>query len=210
MRTGSERIRTIVKQLRTFSRHDESEIKAIDLHESIDSALTLLEHRFKATDNRAEITIKRRYSDLPSIECYASLLNRAIFNLLDNAIEAFDRAEPSTVGPYITLHTRKHKDQVILAIINNGPPIPDEYQKRIFDPFFTTQPIGKGTGLGCTLSYQIVVEQHHGRLSCHSSPGCETCFVIELPLRQTAATATQKSLTKPGAVTDATKLSTAT
>jgi len=197
MRTGTERIKDIVKQLRTFSRHDEAELKKIDLHQNIDSTLAILEHRLQTTQHRAAITIQRQYGDLPKVECYASMLNRAILNLLENAIEALDRAESDTDSPYITVHTRRNQEHVILAIANNGPPIPAEDQKRIFDPFFTTQAIGQGTGLGCTLSHQIVVEQHHGSLNCHSSPGCETCFVIELPIQQSAVQETTKSIESP-------------
>ncbi|MFK8185067.1 MAG: ammonium transporter [Phormidesmis sp.] len=195
MKTGTERIRAIVKQLRTFSCHDEAELKTVDLHVNIESTLVLINHRLQSTDHRPAITVRRHYDDIPQVECYVSALNQAILKILTNAIEAFDRdmADGDLTAslvqqktPYIAIHTRQQDANIILSIVNNGPPIAEADQKRIFDPFFTTQPVGMGTGLGCTLSHQIIVEHHHGRLSCHSAPGSETSFVIEIPIQQTA------------------------
>lgn len=202
MQTGTDRIRTIVKELRNFSRHDESDLKSVDLHDSLDSALMVLAHRLKPTSTRPTISIDKQYGELPAVECYAGALNRAILSLLTNAVDAFDRAAnrsiPQTVSPAIpsvisqvtefpciTLITQQKGKQIFLAISNNGPHIPEDQQKQIFDPFFTTQPIGQGTGLGCTISYQIITEQHHGQLTCHSTADQDTCFMIEIPLVQT-------------------------
>ena len=110
-----------------------------------------------------------------------------------NAIDAFDRQanHKATQGlsqaiapPKIILKTQSDSTSLRLSISNNGPHIPTEDQKKIFDPFFTTQPIGQGTGLGCTISYQTIVEQHRGRISCQSVKGKLTRFTLELPLHQ--------------------------
>ena len=196
MKAGTERIRTIVKQLRSFSRYDESEFKTVDLHSGIDSTLVMVAHRLEATAHRPAIQINCKYGKLPAIDCYASSLNRALLNIITNAIDAFDRAanEASFQGtkncpqsPQITIKTRFHQERIFVAISNNGPAISENNLKQIFDPFFTTQPVGKGTGLGCTISYQIIVEQHHGQLSCVSRSDTGVCFFLELPAQQPAA-----------------------
>lgn len=194
MKAGTERIRNIVQQLRSFSHHDESAFKAVDLHSGLENTIAMLSARLQETARRPAIQIKRQYGALPTVECYASSLNRVFLNLLTNAIDAFDRAANEAIvqgktnailSPQIYLKTRANQGRVLLSISNNGPIIPEDELKQIFDPFFTTQPVGKGTGLGCTISYQIVTEQHHGQLSCLSKTGQGVCFLVELPIKQT-------------------------
>ncbi len=191
MHLGAERIKEIVKSLRTFSRLDEAEMKAIDLHESLDSTLMILHSRLKAKAPRAEIAIVKRYGDLPPVDCYAGQLNQVFMNLISNAIDALEErdakcspeaiaAEPSQIA----IATKTVDNKVRIEIADNGVGIPAETVSRIFDPFFTTKPVGKGTGLGLSISYQIVTEKHRGRLSCQSQPGKGTRFAIEIPQRQ--------------------------
>ena len=187
MQVGTKRIRAIVKELRTFSRHDEASLKSVDVHTGLDSCLRLIARRLEATSKRGTITILKRYGQLPPVECYASELNRAFLHILTNAIDAFDNSgRQANVGPLseptIILQTRQLKTNIQISISNNGPHIPTDVLKKIFDPFFTTHPVGQATGLGCTISHQIVVGQHHGKLYCHSKEGGLTFFVIELPL----------------------------
>lgn len=192
MKVGTERIRQIVLSLRNFSRHDESEMKKVDIHEGIDSTLLILQHRFKAQPTRPEIELIKEYGELPKVECYPGQLNQVFMNVLSNAIEALEmegersgvRTEPLT--PKIKISTQKmpEKSYILIKISDNGPGMSVEVKSRIFDPFFTTKPVGKGTGLGLSLGYKIVVEKHGGALHCISEPGKGTEFWMEIPISQ--------------------------
>ncbi|MDX2243909.1 MAG: ATP-binding protein [Leptolyngbyaceae cyanobacterium bins.302] len=208
MQLGTDRIRQIVLSLRNFSRMDEAAYKAVDLHEGIDSTLLILQHRLKAGHERPEIKIIKEYDQLPLVECYAGQLNQVFMNILVNAIDALEESlvigdssfandKSSTTNdpeqrtqdqipiPTITIRTSVvDAGWVEVAIADNGGGIPKDVQQRIFDPFFTTKPLGKGTGMGMSISYQIVTEKHGGKLECFSTPGEGTEFVIRIPLRQ--------------------------
>jgi PAS domain S-box-containing protein len=192
MKVGSERICEIVRSLRSFSRLAEAEMKAVDIHEGIDSTLMILQNRLKAQGKYPEIKVIKDYGNLPKVECYAGQLNQVFMNLLTNAIDAIYEQnqkrslEEIKVNPsIIKLHTEIINDQqVAIKIADNGPGMTQQVKQRLFDPFFTTKPIGVGTGLGLSISYQIVVEKHQGKLHCLSEVGQGTEFVIEIPLRQ--------------------------
>ncbi len=188
MRMGTERIREIVKSLRSFSRLDEADVKSVNIHEGIDSTLMILQNRIKAKSDRSEIQIIKHYGEVPAIECFAGQLNQVFMNILANAIDALEdklRHETSpTVPPTITITTAIQGDRVVIRFADNGVGIPAAIQAQIFDPFFTTKPVGKGTGMGMSISYQIVTEKHGGQLACHSLPGQGSEFVIQIPLQQ--------------------------
>ncbi len=195
MQIGAKRIREIVKSLRTFSRMDEAEVKAVDLHEGIDSTLTILHNRLKFKSDRPGIHVVREYGEIPPVECYPGQLNQVFMNLFGNAIDALD--EYSEENPQECKESRGEiyiatelleNERVLVRIRDNGPGIPEDVQQRIFDPFFTTKPVGKGTGMGLAISYQIITEKHQGSLHCSSHPGEGTEFFIELPLHQKQAT----------------------
>ena len=187
MQVGTNRIQEIVQSLRTFSRLDESELKAVDLHEGIDSTLSILNPRLRAIGWRPEIEVIKDYGQLPLVECYARQLNQVFMNILTNAIDALEeksRALPSEDLPQMTIaiETRVAGENVMIRITDNGLGMNAETQARLFDPFYTTKPVGQGTGLGLSISYQIITEKHRGFLSCVSSAG-ETTFIIEIPIR---------------------------
>ena len=188
MRLGTDRIRAIVKSLRTFSRLDESDFKAIDIHEGLDSTLMILSSQLRGTGNHAEIGVVKQYGETEAVECYAGQLNQVFMNILSNAIDALRLQNETTLpNPKITITTQQCVGFVQIKIHDNGPGIPPAVQSRLFDPFFTTKPIGQGTGLGLSISYQIVVQRHHGQLYCHSTPEHGTTFTVEIPLEQTKA-----------------------
>lgn len=192
MKLGTDRIRQIVLSLRNFSRMDEADFKAVDIHEGIDSTLLILQHRLKDKPERPAIQVIRDYSNLPLIECYPGQINQAFMNILANAIDALEEAnlkrtyqELKENPNLITIRTAMIDSKwVKIAISDNGMGMPESVQKRLFDPFFTTKSVGKGTGMGLPISYQIVTEKHRGKLDCFSTPGKGTEFVIQILVKQ--------------------------
>ncbi|MEG4072678.1 PAS domain S-box protein [Microcoleus sp. Pol14C2] len=191
MKVGADRIQQIVASLRTFSRMDEAEKKAVNIHDGIDSTLMILQHRLKAKHNHPEIQVIKEYAQLPLVECYAGQLNQVFMNILSNALDALEErdqrrsAEEMRQQPsHIRIRTEiSPAGKVIIRISDNGPGIPETVGTRLFDPFFTTKPVGKGTGMGLSISYQIVTDRHNGSLKCTSSPGQGTELTIEIPLK---------------------------
>ncbi|AFY36421.1 ATP-binding sensor histidine kinase [Calothrix sp. PCC 7507] len=182
MRVGADRIRQIVLSLRNFSRLDESEIKAVDIHSGIDSTLLILQHRLHNNSKHPEIAVVKKYGQLPLANCYASALNQVFMNIINNAIDALEVSEENS-QPTITIQTEfTEAKKVIIRIADNGIGMSNSVQNKIFNPFFTTKPVGSGTGLGLSTSYSIVVEKHKGKLSCISAPGEGTEFIIEIPM----------------------------
>ncbi len=198
MRMGTERIRDIVRSLRTFSRLDEAEVKAIDIHEGIDSTLTILQNRIKARPDHPGIQIVQEYGNLPLVECYAGQINQVFINILANAIDALEErdrlrsfAEIQATPSIITIRTQlSHQTNAIaIHILDNGSGMNEITTSRLFDPFFTTKDVGKGTGLGMSISYDIVTERHKGSLRCISALGAGSEFIIEIPIKQEAVEA---------------------
>lgn len=187
MEIGTSRVKKIIESLQNFSRLDESEYKAVDLHKGLESTLLLLNHRLKSIPNLPPIKIVKRFDDLPKVLCEASAINQVFMNLLSNAIEAFSPGHPN---PTITITTTTvttvaQATHVAISIADNGEGIPIEIQSKIFDPFFTSKPVGQGTGLGLTVSYQTVVEGHNGLIDVASELGSGTEFKLQLPCCQT-------------------------
>ncbi len=183
MRIGTDRIKEIVLSLRNFSRLDEAEVKPVNIHEGIDSTLLILEHRLKVTPNLAAVEVIKEYGDLPLVACYASQLNQVFMNILANALDAIADQRAQSNLCTIRIRTQILEQGIVqIAIADNGSGMTPEVQQRIFDPFFTTKPVGKGTGMGMSISYQIVTERHRGRLYCVSQLGKGTEFFLEIPV----------------------------
>ncbi|MBD2516542.1 GAF domain-containing sensor histidine kinase [Nostoc sp. FACHB-973] len=208
MKLGSDRIVEIVQSLKNFSRHDEAQIKAVNIHDGIDGTLMILRHRLKASAHRPAIEIVKDYAKLPLVECYPGQLNQVFMNILANAIDALEESlvishwslasneSQMTNGqgqmtkdkgqktlPNITIRTQVLENEwVVIRIADNGPGMKENLIQRIYDPFFTTKDIGKGTGLGMAISRQIVVDRHGGILKCRSQLGEGTEFWIQIPV----------------------------
>jgi signal transduction histidine kinase len=193
METGSARIRQTVLSLRNFSRLDEADMKLVNLHEGIDNTLLILNHRMNTNNpDYPSIRLIKDYGQLPQVQCYAGLLNQVFMNILSNAIDAIDdyrkkrSAERlnSYFGTILVSTQIFNSQQIIVMIGDNGSGMTKEVSQRIFDPFFTTKPIGSATGLGMSITYKIIVEQHQGELQCISAPGKGTAFLIQIPIHQ--------------------------
>jgi two-component system NtrC family sensor kinase len=167
---ATERIMNIVRSLKNFARLDEAERKKVNIHEGIESTLSLLRHQLK---NR--IRIVKCFGDIPEIECYPNELNQVFMNILVNAAQAIKhRGE-------ITVKTWREGDRVKIAISDTGVGIPPENLSKVFDPGFTTKGVGLGTGLGLSLCYKII-QDHRGTIEAESSKQ-GTTFTISIPLK---------------------------
>ena len=208
MKMGSERIKEIVLSLRTFSRHDEAECKFVNIHDGLDSTLVILAHRLKTQPDRPAITVQREYGPIPDIECYAGQLNQVFMNILGNAIDAIEEAWEDTAwkqpelkplrtitiktqlmeqaSPPLECSPQSLQQWLRISITDSGRGMSEGVRSHIFDPFFTTKPIGQGTGMGLSISYQIITDKHHGRLECFGAEGCSTEFILTIPVTQTA------------------------
>jgi signal transduction histidine kinase len=175
IREGAERTRKIVRDLRVFARTTDEAWQSVELHEELESSLTLLSHLLKD-----RVTIHRKYGDLPSVECIRSQVDQVFLNVLANAAQAIS-------GPgAITIETRREDGTAIVTISDTGPGIPSDVVGRVFDPFFTTKPVGEGTGLGLSISYEIV-KKHGGDITAASAPGQGATFVIRIPVTRQSA-----------------------
>lgn len=201
IRNGAERIQSIVLALKIFSRLDEAEFKPVDLHEGIDSALTLLNHRLdELTVEKASVSgiqIDKDYGILPTVSCNSRYVNQAIFNLLDNAINALNKqatimteAALANWAPTIWIRTYiSENDDVFISIKDNGAGIHPEHVPQLFDPFFKgdKSDYDNAPGLGLHTTYQIIVEHHGGHLTCNSAPNEGAEFIIRLPVNASLA-----------------------
>ncbi|MDP8933406.1 MAG: ATP-binding protein [Cyanobacteriota bacterium] len=219
IKIGAERIREIVKSLRTFSRLDEADMKKVNIHEGIDSTLMILQHRLKEQPKRPAIQVIKEYGDLPQLECYPRQLNQVFMNICSNAIDALEQMAQQgdatkrywqkkfpgllqyTHCQLLTIRIRTllvEGKWVQIRIADNGTGIDSDAIAKIYDPFYTTKPIGYGTGMGLAISYQII-KSHEGYLRCVSEIETGTEFIIEIPLKsqpQQQATCSEKVIVK--------------
>jgi signal transduction histidine kinase len=206
---STTRISTLVQAVKDYSYMDKAPQQEIDIHEGLESTLTILSHKLK----QGNITVNRDYGcNLPMLSAYGSELNQVWTNLIDNAIDAVNEgvgsgewrvgngvkgegekenniSSLSSPNPYyplsipsITIRTNCEDGFLLVEIGDNGLGISQDALRHIFEPFFTTKGVGKGTGLGLHIVYRIVVGQHQGDVRVVSQPG-DTRFQVRLPLR---------------------------
>jgi signal transduction histidine kinase len=167
---GTSRISEIVRSLKSYVYLDQALVQEVDIHEGLDNSLVILRSKLKTG-----ISLERHYAeDLPRVMAYGSELNQVWTNLIDNAIDALNRTGK------ITITTRKMDGGVLVEIEDSGPGIPEDVQQKLFSPFFTTKPLGKGTGLGLNISFNII-QKHKGEIEVFSRPG-QTRFSVHLPV----------------------------
>jgi len=171
-----ERIVGIVGSLRNFARLDEAELQVADLHEGIDSTLTLVHHELK---NRIEVV--KDYGEIPPIHCHPNQINQVFMNLLVNASQAIEEKGE------IRISTRRAGDIVEVQISDSGAGIPPDHLAKIFDPGFTTKGVGVGTGLGLSICFKIA-EDHGGSIEVESEQGKGSTFTLKLPIGEESET----------------------
>jgi len=167
---GTDRIKSIVKDLKEFSRLDKPELEDYDLNDGIRSSLNMLRHEVKHG-----IKVIEEYGELPFIKCHPRQLNQVFMNLLINAIQAL-----SGHGE-IRIKTFEEHSWIVTIIEDNGCGISEANLGKIFDPFFTTKDVGKGMGLGLSLSYKII-KSHGGTIEVQSTTGKGTVFTVKIPV----------------------------
>ncbi|HEY9772408.1 MAG TPA: ATP-binding protein [Planktothrix sp.] len=171
---GAERIRHIVRNLKSFSRLDEAELKEASIHDGIESTLKILSQFY----GRDKIPVDTEFGQLPAVTCFPGQLNQVWMNLLSNAAQAQEK-QPE---PHVWIKTELEGDKVLISIRDNGTGIKPEVQSKIFEPFYTTKPVGQGTGLGLSICHSIV-ERHGGQIWCESPPGEGTTFKVQIPVQ---------------------------
>jgi signal transduction histidine kinase len=169
---GLKRVRDIVNNLLDFARLDEVEFEEADLNDALAETVEMLRHEIR----KKEIRLEPHLQDLPRLLCHPGKINQVLLNLLLNAIQA---SEP---GGVVEVRTRAEPDAVVVEVEDHGAGIAPEHRPHIFEPFFTTQPVGRGMGLGLSVSYGIV-RSHGGAIEVDSRPGHGSTFLVRFPLR---------------------------
>ena len=179
-----KRADSIVKNMLLHSRDGPSERRSASINAVVEEALNLAYHGLRAENSNFNIEIvKSLAADTGDIECYPQDLLRVFLNLINNGMYAAHKRREDENGdfsPKLWLTTQTDGDLVTIQVRDNGKGIPPEIQEKIFTPFFTTKPAGQGTGLGLSLSYDIVSKQHGGELTVNSTPGEFTAFQVAL------------------------------
>jgi signal transduction histidine kinase len=171
LQEATERMSGLVGAVKRYSYMDRGGLVEVDVHEGIETTLTVLGHKLKHTT----IEVRRDYDrTLPKLTVHGPELNQVWTNLIDNALDALDGSGT------IEIATRAERACAVVSITDDGPGIPEELAARVFDPFFTTKDVGSGTGLGLATARQIIVDRHDGSIAVESKPG-RTTFAVRLP-----------------------------
>ncbi len=172
---GAERVKTIVQNLKSFSRVDQSEVMDVNLNECLESTISIAWNELKY-----KTTLEKDLGELDLLRCHPQQLNQVFLNILVNAAQAIEKQGR------IKVRTWQDEENQYVAISDDGSGIPEEIQSKIFEPFYTTKEVGKGTGLGMSISYDII-KNHGGEIRLDSQLGVGTTFTIVLPRHQDEA-----------------------
>lgn len=182
-----DRANRIVQGMLSHARMDKADKEEVDVNRLLREAMLLAQHGTARSDRPVEIVFDCRLDeDVPTIEAVATDLSRVFLNLLNNAVYAVDeraRLDGAGFEPRILVSSRRTDSGIELSVQDNGTGMPADVREKIFEPFFTTKPTDQGTGLGLSMSYDIVTGIHEGQMSVDSEPGSHTEFRIELPVR---------------------------
>ena len=167
---GASRVRRIVLSLKEFSHVDQEERQPTDLNNGLETTLNIV-----WTELKYKATVDKNYGEIPLVTCYPMELNQVFMNLLVNAVQAIE------VQGTITIRTYEESGYVCVSISDTGTGMSPAVQKRIFEPFYTTKDVGKGTGLGLCMAYNIIVKKHEGQILVDSREGVGTTFTVKIP-----------------------------
>lgn len=174
---GLERMNKIVKGMRLFSRVDQLQVfEQYDLNDGIESTLLVAHNEIKY-----HATVKKILGDIPAVEAVGSEINQVLLNLVVNAAQAIQEKNAVDLGE-IRVTTWQETEYVYCSVEDTGVGIAPDHLNSLFNPFFTTKPVGKGTGMGLSISYDIIVNRHNGELTVESTLGEGTKFTIKLPI----------------------------
>jgi signal transduction histidine kinase len=173
---GASRTADIVKGLRVFSRLDENDLKRTNIVDGIESTITLLNPEISGS-----IDLVKKFENTPSIECFPGKMNQVFMNILNNAIFAIKANKDRTEKGKLEITTYVEDQYVCIRIKDNGTGMSEEVKAKVFEPFFTTKDVGKGTGLGMSITFSII-EDHKGSIEVNSEVGKGTEFIIKLPI----------------------------
>lgn len=173
-RIACERIRSVIRGLKSFARVDGTERRSVDLNEQLRDTVKLTQAEFR---KRIEVSLDA--GELPEVECYPQMLNQVFLNLLVNAGQAIEGAGT------IAVRTREEGGEVHITIADSGRGMTPEQKAKAFQAGFTTKPVGEGTGLGLSIAKEIIEDKHGGTLDFESEPGVGTTFHIRIPVNQT-------------------------
>jgi two-component system NtrC family sensor kinase len=167
---GTERVKTIVQDLKTFARIEESGAAVSDINKGLESTINIVWNELKY-----KTVVRKEFGEIPPTRCNMGHLNQVFMNLLVNAAQAIEHQGE------IDIRTWRDDGHICISVSDTGCGIPKEQQHRIFDPFFTTKPVGKGTGLGLSIAYDIV-KKHNGSIDFKSEVGRGSTFTIRIPI----------------------------
>ena len=180
-----KRADSIVKNMLLHSREGVGERRPTDINAIVEESLNLAYHGARAEKSDFSVTLKRELDpDAGMVEVYPQEITRVLLNLISNGFYAAHKrkeAADDDFEPTLSATTRALANEVEIRIRDNGLGIPEEIRAKIFSPFFTTKPAGEGTGLGLSMSHDIIVKQHGGRIAFETEPGAFTEFIINLP-----------------------------
>ncbi len=184
---SGKRAAIIVNNMLNFARKDEGGVIATQINEIIRISIELAEtdYNMKKRYDFKKISIDTEFEqNLPDLFCDQAQIQQVVFNLLRNSAQAMQEAQIKSPKVHIRTSLNKEKSKVLIELFDNGPGMAEEIRKRVFEPFFTTKPTGIGTGLGLSVSYYIIVEEHGGEMYLDSIPGGGAKFTIALPLNR--------------------------
>jgi signal transduction histidine kinase len=177
-----ERAERIVQNMLEHSKSGEGERHPTDLNQLLDEYVTLAHHGLRTRYEDFEVHIDKDYDEhVGKVDLIPQEMGRVFMNLIGNAFDALNEYGANGSDPIVSVSTSRMGDAVEIKIADNGPGIPPKVRERIFEPFFTTKPTGMGTGLGLSMSYDIVTKGHGGELDVISEPGEGATFILRLP-----------------------------
>jgi signal transduction histidine kinase len=185
---SGRRVTAIVDNMLSFARKSDAQVSSHDLSDLMDKTLELArtDYDLKKQYDFKQIKIHKEYEEnLPLVPCEGAKIQQVLLNILRNGAQAMHAAETKNPQFIVRTQFKKEKELLIIEIEDNGPGMDEETCKRVFEPFYTTKPVGVGTGLGLSVAYFIITENHRGELAVESRPGSGAKFIIRLPAGQT-------------------------